>query len=107
MHGAFRCCCIGLYAYCKRLGNGGAWTISKPSALYTDTTFSDVSGWYAGYVETCYELGLFSGTGTGRFSPDASMTAAEAVKLAACLHSIYETGSADFVQRQSLVAGIC
>lgn len=26
------------------------------------------------------------------------MTAAEAVKLAACLHSIYETGSADFVQ---------
>ena len=70
----------------------------KTVSTYTDTTFSDVSGWYAGYVETCYELGLFSGTGTGRFSPDASMTAAEAVKLAACLHSIYETGSADFVQ---------
>ena len=70
----------------------------KTVSAYTNTTFSDVSGWYADYVETCYELGLFSGTGTGRFSPDASMTVAEAVKLAACLHSIYETGSADFTQ---------
>lgn len=70
----------------------------KTVSAYTNTTFSDVSGWYSDYVETCYELGLFSGTATGRFSPDASMTVAEAVKLAACLHSIYETGSADFTQ---------
>ena len=60
----------------------------KTVSAYTNTTFSDVSGWYADYVETCYELGLFSGTATGRFSPDASMTVAEAVKLAACLHRI-------------------
>ena len=41
----------------------------KTVSAYTNTTFSDVSGWYADYVETCYELGLFSGTATGQLFP--------------------------------------
>lgn len=38
--------------------------------------FRDVSpdAWYADYVQTVYEKGLFSGTGAGTFSPEASMT---------------------------------
>ena len=37
--------------------------------------FSDVapSEWYASYVQTVYEKGLFSGTGNGTFSPNANM----------------------------------
>ena len=41
--------------------------------------FSDVSAsaWYAGYVQTVTEKGLFSGTGEGLFSPESSMTYAQ------------------------------
>lgn len=41
----------------------------KTVSTYTDTTFSDVSGWYAGYVETCYELGLFAAPVPAAFPP--------------------------------------
>ena len=48
---------------------------SQPSAQ----VFSDVppDAWYAEYVQTVYEKGLFSGTGDGVFSPDANMTYAQ------------------------------
>ena len=58
--------------------------------------FTDIGGWYEPYVIRGYELGLIDGTGADTFSPDSNMTIAEAVKLAACLHSTYTTGSADF-----------
>jgi S1-C subfamily serine protease len=63
-----------------------------------DGRFTDVSGWYQEYVVRGYELGLFDGTSATTFSPNSSMTVAEAVKLAASLHSIYTTGSADFAE---------
>lgn len=63
-----------------------------------DGQFTDVHGWYADYVADGYALGLFAGTGDTTFSPDSSVTVGEAVKLTACLHSIYETGAADFIQ---------
>ena len=69
----------------------------RPINTY-DGQFTDVRGWYADYVADGYELGLFAGTGDTTFSPDSSVTVGEAVKLAACLHSIYETGAADFTQ---------
>ena len=45
----------------------------------TQQVFSDVppDAWYAEYVQTVYEKGLFSGTGDGVFSPDANMTYAQ------------------------------
>ena len=48
---------------------------TQPSAQ----VFSDVpaDAWYAEYVQTVYEKGLFSGTGDGVFSPDANMTYAQ------------------------------
>lgn len=60
--------------------------------------FTDVGGWYADYVADGFSLGLLAGTSDTTFSPNSSVTVGEAVKLAACLHSIYETGAAEFTQ---------
>lgn len=65
---------------------------------YTPGQFTDVAdnAWYADNVRAAYEYGLINGQSATRFAPDSSLTVAEAVKLAACLHSIYNTGSAEF-----------
>lgn len=65
---------------------------------YTLGQFTDVAdnAWYADNVRAAYEYGLINGQSATRFAPDSSLTVAEAVKLAACLHSIYNTGSAEF-----------
>ena len=59
--------------------------------------FTDVAenSWYAGNVKTAYELNLTSGTGANTFDPGSNMSVAMTVALAARLHSIYHTGSAD------------
>ena len=56
--------------------------------------FSDVTDqWYAADVRQAYEYALVDGTSPSTFSPDKNLTLAEAVKLAACLSSIYSTGT--------------
>lgn len=60
--------------------------------------FTDVprSAWYYENVRTLYELGLTNGQGSrNRFAPDADITLAEAITLAARLRSLYETGSSE------------
>ena len=71
-------------------------------AAYTPGQFTDVAAdaWYAENVRASYEYGLINGQSDTRFAPDSALTVAEAVKLAACLHSIYYTGSADFAESQ-------
>lgn len=66
--------------------------------VYATGLFRDVdtTAWYAMEVQACYEYGLIGGVSDGAFAPGKPLTAAEAVKLAACLHSIYHTGKADF-----------
>ena len=52
--------------------------------------FSDVSDqWYAQDVATACSLGLMAGDGDGGFRPEEQVTLAEAVTMAARLHSIY------------------
>jgi hypothetical protein len=64
---------------------------------YTAGQFTDVSDqWFAPNVQTAYEYGLMNGTTATTFSPEKNLTLAEAVKMAACLHSIYNTGKAVF-----------
>ncbi|MEL4105641.1 trypsin-like peptidase domain-containing protein [Oscillospiraceae bacterium WX1] len=64
---------------------------------YQSGQFSDVSNqWFAPYVQTAYEYNLVNGTSATTFSPSKNLSIAEAIKLAACLHSIYNTGSASF-----------
>lgn len=64
----------------------------------TYVPFSDVpeEAWYAENVRLSYAYGLLNGKSADTFEPDSNLTVAEAVKLAACLHSIYQTGAADF-----------
>jgi hypothetical protein len=64
---------------------------------YQTGQFTDVSKqWFAPYIQAVYEYGLVNGKTPKTFEPDSNLTLAEAIKLAACLHSIYNTGSASF-----------
>lgn len=66
---------------------------------YADDLFWDVGGrsWYHDNVATVYGMGLMKGTGDGIFSPNNNVTIAEAITLAARIHSIYHTGVESFV----------
>lgn len=69
---------------------------------YREGLFTDISDgyWYGKYVAKAYVLGLVRGNADGSFDPNGNVTLAEAVALAARLHSIYYTGDAVFVQGQ-------
>lgn len=45
------------------------------------------SAWYAQYAGKAAQAGLMNGTGGSRFSPTATLSAAEVVTLAARLHA--------------------
>ena len=57
--------------------------------------FADVapSDWFYDDVKTAWSSGLISGKSDTVFAPDDSLTWAEAVKLAACMRALHETGS--------------
>lgn len=65
---------------------------------YREGMFTDVQAgnWFTENVRTAYELGLMEGVGGGRFAPGNSVTIAQAVTMAARIHSIYHTGSDQF-----------
>lgn len=65
---------------------------------YTDGRFSDVStaDWFYENVRASYEYDLINGFADGKFHPDENLTIGQAVKLAACLNSLYSGGTADF-----------
>lgn len=67
---------------------------------YTSQTFADVAAgkWYEESVQIAYELNLVKGSSAAAFSPDGRITVGAALALACRLHSIYHTGSAEFVQ---------
>jgi len=78
------------------LAAGSLSNFSKVNT-YTAGQFTDVSDqWFAPNGQTAYEYGLMNGTTATTFSPEKNLTLAEAVKMAACLHSIYNTGRAVF-----------
>ena|GEM_PF-3283423 len=72
--------------------------------IYTPGMFNDVNedAWY-GYndmqvVANAYEYGLMSGNPDNTFNPAGNMSLAEAITVAARIHSIYMTGTENFVQ---------
>ena len=76
-----------------------AGTLANFTAVrtYTPGQFSDVRDeWFAEYVQKVYEFGLIDGTSATTYSPKENLTIAQAIKLASCLHSIYNTGSSSF-----------
>ena len=68
--------------------------ILKSFRLTAGLPFNDVpaSAWYYSDVKAAYESGLINGTSATTFAPDNYLTYAEAIKLAACMHQLYETG---------------
>lgn len=88
------------YVYCCGLGWSAPVQVHFPkTAVYTQGQFTDVAAnrWYTGSVAAAVEFGLTKGDG-GLFRPTDSVTIAEAVTLAARIHSIYETGKDSFAQ---------
>ena len=77
----------------KGLQNFSTNTISSP-------TFSDVSAsdWFHPYVQSVASYGLMIGDNNAAFNPFAQITIAEAITIAARLHSIYHTGEEAFRQ---------
>ena len=65
---------------------------------YINGQFSDVSpdAWYVGSVKSAYAFGLMKGNSATTFAPNGYVTIAEAVTMAARIHSIYTTGGESF-----------
>jgi hypothetical protein len=83
--------CIVLVASQTALAASGSLSNFTAARAYSDGQFADVGAgdWFTPYVKTGYELGLFDGHKGGAFAPNISLTVAQAIKLAACVHSIY------------------
>ena len=66
--------------------------------LYSDGQFADVGpeDWYSADVAAVYELGLMGGEPGGNFNAASPVTVAQAIVMAARLHSVYSTGSCEF-----------
>ncbi|MBQ2679462.1 MAG: S-layer homology domain-containing protein [Firmicutes bacterium] len=66
-----------------------------PAIAMGAMNFTDVktTAWYYNDVKTAYESGIIAGKSDTKFDPDANLTYAEAVKLAACMHQKYMTGN--------------
>ncbi|MBR7081663.1 MAG: S-layer homology domain-containing protein [Oscillospiraceae bacterium] len=61
-------------------------------------TFTDVKegSWYYNDVQKAVDTGLINGYPDNTFGPDKNMTYAEAIKLAAVMHKLAASGSAEF-----------
>lgn len=83
----------------RPIPNRGLDAFHKVNTYYSGT-FYDVSSsdWFDENVERAYELGLMKGMSDNAFDPNSSVTVAQAITLAARLHSIYYTGEEHFVQ---------
>ena len=56
--------------------------------------FRDIpsTAWYRQDVEAAYQSGLINGKTADTFEPEANITFAEVIKLAACMHQLYHDG---------------
>ena len=68
-------------------------------AVNTYPGFADVAGsaWYAATVQTCYEVGLMTGTGAG-FAPDQVLTVGEVAAIAARMNEAI-TGDSIYLEK--------
>ena len=68
--------------------------------IYYQDQFTDVPAdqWYTESVANAFELGLMKGNSADTFNPYGDVTVAEAITMAARIHSIYSTGTENFDQ---------
>ena len=63
---------------CIALNGGSAPTLGTKAT----PTYTDIKGnWAEAYIEYCTSLGIVSGVGNGKFSPDATVTGTQAAKM--------------------------
>ena len=64
------------------------------SAIPAEAAFSDIpeGAWYSADVESAVESGIINGRSNDRFAPEEYLTAAEGIKLAACLSQMSSDG---------------
>lgn len=69
-----------------------------PVNTYRDGQFADIApeAWYSTDVAAAYELGIMGGESDSYFNAAGQITVAQAIIVAARLHSIYHTGSCSF-----------
>lgn len=89
---------LAFSAVVPALASDGSLTNFKIKNTYTCGQFNDVQSyeWYAMYVQAAYEYGLIKGKSPAAYDPAQTLTIAEAIKMAACLNSIYYTGKMNF-----------
>ena len=65
---------------------------------YTPGQFEDgpADSWCADTVQAAYHYGLMNGKSETRFDPSGDLTVAQTIVMAARMHSIYNSGEADF-----------
>ena len=68
---------------------GGA-ELSRRTVVFSDVP---AGSWYCDYVYAAVAAGLIDGVTDTTYEPDGGFTVAQAVKIAACLHQYYHTGS--------------
>ncbi len=67
----------------------GSIVTAKPAFPFTDVA---ETAWYYEEVKEAWESGLIDGMTADKFAPEGSLTVAQAIKLAAALHQMYNTG---------------
>ena len=69
------------------------------TASYIQGQFTDVPNeqWFTNNVADAYSFGLMKGNSANTFNPYGDVTLAEAITMAARIHSIYTTGTEDFI----------
>ena len=87
----FSICTTGALAASNSLSN------FKETRTYEEGQFADISThWSKDNVIKAYRVGIIDGYEDGTFVPDGTLSIAAAIKLAACLNSIYKTGTQEF-----------
>ncbi len=70
---------------------------------YQTGQFSDInSEWFSQSVQDVYEVGLMVGNSETTFNPNGNLTNAEAIAIAARLHSVYSIGEENFKRDGSI-----
>ena len=84
----------------SKLALSGSATVTSGNA----PAFSDVAqnSWFYTYVSYAVQKGLVNGRSATVFAPDANLSVAEAIKLAACMNQLYTNGSVTLTNDSAL-----
>jgi len=90
---------VGVGAESGTTDSNDAMARFKKIKTYIPGQFTDVkeSDWFNSNVADAYNYGLMQGDSATIFNPEGNITVAEAVTVAARVHSIYNTGEEKFI----------